>query len=81
MRRERRKKEAELSTFERRIMLAMGLKDVRELEELLATPINPEAARTNEPPDDQYELLEKLEEVQELQQQAQQALAESEYVN
>lgn len=54
-------KPEELSTFERRLMLAMGLKDVRELDELLAAPISQEAADHAGSPDEQYELQEKLE--------------------
>jgi hypothetical protein len=44
------------SSFEERMMRAMGLKDVAQLDELLAQPISHVAADHSEPPDEEYEL-------------------------
>jgi hypothetical protein len=55
----------ELTSFEKKIMLAMGLKNVQQLDELLAEPISQWAADHSESPDEVYEMydraLERLE--------------------
>jgi len=46
----------ELTSFERKLMLAMGLTSVEQLDELLAAPISQWAADHSEPPDEEYDL-------------------------
>jgi hypothetical protein len=73
-----------LSSFEEKLMLAMGLEDVSQLDELLAAPISRDAARHSEPPDEEYELQEKAEQYQELLRFAQErfeAMPDSKYIN
>jgi len=65
-------------------MLAMGLKDVAQLDELLAQPISQWAAEHSEPPDEEYELQERAEVYLELLRIAQErfkVLTGSKYVN
>jgi hypothetical protein len=73
-----------LSSFEEKLMRAMGLKDVAQLDELLAAPISQWAASHSELPDEEYELQERAEEYLELLRIAQErfdALSESKYIN
>jgi hypothetical protein len=49
-----------LSSFEKRLMRAMGLKDVCQLDELLAAPISQWAADHSEPPDEEYDLADRM---------------------
>jgi hypothetical protein len=73
-----------LSSFEEKLMLAMGLEDVSELDELLAAPISEDAADHSAPPDEEYDLQEKAEEYQEVRGLAKErfeALTECTYVN
>lgn len=49
-----------LTTVEKSLMLAMGLKDPRQLDELLAAPISQWAESHSESPDDEYELLDQM---------------------
>jgi hypothetical protein len=73
-----------LSSFEEKLMLAMGLKDVAQLDELFAQPISQWAASHSEPPDEEYELQERAEKYLELLRIAREsfdALSESTYVN
>jgi hypothetical protein len=72
------------TTFERRLMLAMNLRDVRELDELLAAPISQDAADHSEPPDEEYDLADRMYEEAERQWTAQQkfdALFKSKHLN
>ena len=72
------------SSFEERLMRGLGLKDVAQLDELLAAPISQDAALHSEPPDEEYELQEKAEEYLELLRDAQErskALTGSKYIN
>ena len=55
-----RRKLRELSDFEKKLMLAMGLKDVRQLDKLLAAPISQWAADHSEPPDEEYDLADRM---------------------
>lgn len=48
-----------LTAIEKSLMRAMRLKDVRELDELLAAPISQWAGSNSEPPDEEYELLDR----------------------
>ena len=41
-------------------MLAMGLKYVWELDDLLAAPTSPEAESHRQPPDEEYDLAEQM---------------------
>ncbi|MGA8221297.1 MAG: hypothetical protein WB780_06540 [Candidatus Acidiferrales bacterium] len=73
-----------LSSFEQKLMRAMGLDDVARLDELFTQPISQGAADHSEPPDEGYELQEKAEEYLELLRLAQErfeALSESTYIN
>jgi hypothetical protein len=73
-----------LSSFEERMMRAMGLEDVAQLDELLAAPISQWAAEHSEPPDEEYELQERAEHYLELLRSAQErfkALTGSKYIN
>jgi hypothetical protein len=73
-----------LSSLEEKLMLAMGLKDVAQLDELLAQPISQWAAEHSEPPDEEYELQERAEVYLELLRIAQErfkVLTGSKYVN
>ena len=46
----------ELTSFEKSLMRAMGLEDVRQLDELLAAPISQWAANHSECPDEVYKM-------------------------
>jgi hypothetical protein len=48
-----------LSDLEKKLMLAMGLTSVSELDELLAGPVNQWAEDHSEPPDDEYEIYDR----------------------
>ena len=77
-------KKQRLTTFEGRLMLAMGLKDVRQLDALLAAPTSQDAERHREPPDEVYELAERMYEEADRQRSAQErfeALSETRYLN
>jgi hypothetical protein len=72
-----------LSSFEERLMRAMGLKDVRKLDELLAAPISQWAADHSESPDEEYALADRMYEEADRQMDAQNrfnALAECKYL-
>jgi hypothetical protein len=49
----------QLTRLEQHLMLALGLENVHELDELLAKPPDPTVELENGPPDEAYELLEK----------------------
>ena len=73
-----------MSSFEERLMRAMGLKDVCQLDELLAAPISQYAADHSEPPDEEYDLADRMYEEADRQWDARKrfnALSESEYLN
>jgi len=73
-----------LTTFERSLMRAMGLKDVRQLDELLAAPTSEWAESHSRPPDEEYELAERMYAEADRQLEAQErfnALVESDYLN
>jgi hypothetical protein len=53
-------KKRELTSFERKLILAMGLTSVEQLDELLAAPISQWAADHSEPPDEAYDLTDKM---------------------
>jgi hypothetical protein len=74
----------ELTSFEKRLMRAMGLTDVRDLDELLAAPVSEDAANHSAPPDEEYELAERMYEEADRQWEAQKrfnSLLESKYLN
>jgi hypothetical protein len=50
-----------MTTFERKLMLAMRLDTVEELEELLVQPVSQWAADHSAPPDEEFELTDRLE--------------------
>jgi hypothetical protein len=70
-----------LSTFERNLMRGLGLKNVRQLVELLAAPISQYAADHYEPPDEEYDLAEHMYEEADRQQQARELFAARKYVS
>jgi hypothetical protein len=73
----------ELTSFERKLMLAMGLTSVDQLDELLGAPISPWAADHSEPPDEEYALADRMYEEADRQMDAQNrfsALAECKYL-
>jgi hypothetical protein len=53
-------RKTELTSFERKLILAMGLTGVDQLDELLAAPISQWAADHSEPPDEEYELADRM---------------------
>ena len=53
-------KKQRLTSFEQKLMLAMGLDDVRILDQLLEEPVSQEAEDHREPPDEVYELAERM---------------------
>jgi len=72
------------TTIERKLMLAMGITDIDQLDELLAVPISEDAVSHSEPPDEEYELLDRAIEWLELRDNAHEhfeALSESRYGN
>jgi hypothetical protein len=74
----------ELSDFEKKLMLAMGLKDVRQLDKLLSAPISYWAAAHSEPPDEAYDLADRMYEEADRQWNARKrfnALSECRYLN
>jgi hypothetical protein len=74
----------ELTSFERKLMLAMGLTSVDQLDELLAGPISRWAAAHSEPPDEEYDLADRMYQEADRQWHARQhfnALFECEYLN
>ena len=73
-----------LTTFERSLMRAFRLKDVRELDEMFAAPTSEWAESHSRPPDEEYELVERMYAEQDRQLEAQErfnALVESDYLN
>ena len=72
-----------LSSFEKGLMRAMGLKNVCQLDELLAEPISPWAADHSEPPDEEYDRADQMYREADRQMDAQNrfnALAECKYL-
>lgn len=73
-----------LTSFERRLILAMGLTSVDQLDELLTAPISQWAADHSEPPDEEYALADRMYEEADRQWHAGQhfnALSECKYLN
>jgi hypothetical protein len=73
-----------LSGFEERLMRAMGLTSVDQLDELLAAPISQWAADHSEPPDEEYDLADQMYQEADRQWHARQrfkALSECKYLN
>jgi len=73
-----------LTTFERSLMRAMNLRDVRELDELLAAPTSEWAESHSGSPDEEYELAERMYAEADRHWEAQQrfnVLVESDYLN
>jgi hypothetical protein len=73
-----------MTVFEKRLMLAMGLETVEQLDELLAKPISEDAALHREPPDEAHDLIEAMYVEADRQREARQrfdALAETGYIN
>jgi hypothetical protein len=76
-------RKTELTSFERKLMRALGLEDVQQLDELLAAPISQWAADHSEPPDEEYDLADRMYEEADRQMDAQNrfsALAECKYL-
>jgi hypothetical protein len=72
-----------LSSFERKLILAMGLTSVDQLDELLAASISRWAADHSEPPDEEYDLADRMHQEADRQMDAQNrfnALAECKYL-
>jgi hypothetical protein len=53
-------KKGEPSSFEKKLMLAMGLKNVQQLDKLLVAPISQWAADHSESPDEEYDLADRM---------------------
>lgn len=53
-------RKTELTSFERKLILAMGSTSVDQLDELLATPISQWAADHSEPPDEEYDRADQM---------------------
>ena len=73
-----------LTTFEQKLMRAMGLKDVQQLDELLAAPISRWAADHSEDPDEEDALADRMYEAADRQWNARKrfsALSECKYPN
>ena len=47
------------SDLEKKLILAMGLKDATELDEMLAAPISDWAVKHSEAPDDEHEIYDR----------------------
>ena len=76
-------RKSELTSFERKLILAMGLTSVDQLDELLAAPISQWAAEHSEPPDEEYALADRMYEEADRQWDARKrfnALAECKYL-
>jgi hypothetical protein len=63
-----------LTTFERKLMLAMGLKSVRKLYQLLKAPVSQDAEGHREPPDREHDMFERAMEWLDAQSSAQERL-------
>jgi hypothetical protein len=77
-------KKSDLTSFERKLILAMGLTSVDQLDELLAAPISQWAADHSEDPDEAYDLADRMYEEADRQWDARKrfnALSECEYLN
>jgi len=77
-------RKTELTSFEKKLMRALGLENVQQLDELLAAPISQWAADHSEPPDEAYDLADRMHEEAERQWHARQcfnALSECKYRN
>jgi hypothetical protein len=75
-------RKTELTSFERKLMRALGLEDVQQLDELLAAPISQWPA-DSESPDEEYALADRMYEEADRQRDAQNrfnALAECKYL-
>jgi hypothetical protein len=73
----------ELTSFEKKLILAMGLTSVEQLDDLLAAPISQWAADHSESPDEEYALADRMYEEADRQWDAQNrfnALAECKYL-
>src|ERR1700746_179575 len=53
-------KTRELTSFEKKLMRALGLENVQQLDELLVAPISQWAADHSEPPDEAYDLADRM---------------------
>jgi hypothetical protein len=72
------------SDEERKLMRAMGLKEVRQLDKMLREPVSGDAESHEGSPDEDYDRAEEMYRKSDLWQDAQQrfeALLESEYLN
>jgi hypothetical protein len=77
-------RKTELTSFERKLILAMGLTSVDQLDELLAAPISQWAADHSEPPDEEYALADRMYQEADRQWEARQrfnALSEPKHLN
>jgi hypothetical protein len=77
-------RKTELTSFERKLILAMGLTSVEQLDELLAAPISQWAADHSEPPDEEYALADRMYQEADRQWEARQrfnALSEPKHLN
>jgi len=54
------RKPRDLNYTEKKLMLALGLKDVRQLDKLIAQPISQDAADNSQPPDEEYDLADRM---------------------
>ena len=77
-------KKTELTSLEKNLMRALGVEDVRQLDELLAASISRWAAEHSEPPDEEYDLADRMYQEADRQWNARQrfnALSEWKYLN
>jgi hypothetical protein len=77
-------KKSELTSFEKSLMRGLGLKNVRQLDKLLAAPISQWAADHSEGPDEAYDLADRMYQEADRQWEAQKrfdALYEAKHLN
>jgi hypothetical protein len=77
-------RKTKLTSFERKLILAMGLTSVEQLDELLAAPISQWAADHSESPDEEYALADRMYQEADRQWEARQrfnALSEPKHLN
>jgi hypothetical protein len=55
-----KERKTNLTSFERKLISAMGLRRVDQLDEFLAAPISQWAADHSEPPDEEYDLADRM---------------------
>ncbi len=73
-----------MTTFVKRLMRAMRLEDVAQLDELLSQPISQDAASHSETPDEEYDQIDAIYATEDLRREAQERfemLSGTKYLN